>query len=196
LKNNLLLGSGNAGKIKEIKFYLEYFNLFNNFNILDLSSFKDLGEPEENGSTFEENSIIKSTYFYNKTGHLTLSDDSGFIVEEMEKFPGIKTARAAKEMGGEQEVVNYIFKKNPNIQKIGATFYCSLSLVGHKINQVVTGRVVGSMIASKKGNDGFGYDPFFIPQNSNKTFAEMGLKEKMSLSHRFEAFKLLSITQK
>ena len=67
MKNNLLLGSGNAGKIKEIKFYLEYFNLFNNFKILDLSSFKDLGEPEENGTTFEENSIIKSTYFYNKT---------------------------------------------------------------------------------------------------------------------------------
>ena len=65
MKNNLLLGSGNAGKIKEIKFYLEYFNLFNNFKILDLSCFKDLGEPEENGSTFEENSIIKSTYFYN-----------------------------------------------------------------------------------------------------------------------------------
>ena len=196
MKNNLLLGSGNAGKIKEIKFYLEYFNLFNNFNILDLSSFKDLGEPEENGSTFEENSIIKSTYFYNKTGHLTLSDDSGFIVEEMEKFPGIKTARAAKEMGGEQEVVNYIFKKNPKIKKIGATFYCSLSLVGHKINQVVTGKAVGTIISNKKGNGGFGYDPFFIPQNSNKTFAEMGLKEKMSLSHRFEAFKLLSITQK
>jgi XTP/dITP diphosphohydrolase len=196
LKNNLLLGSGNAGKIKEIKFYLEYFNLFNNFNILDLSSFKDLGEPEENGSTFKENSIIKSTYFYNATGHLTLSDDSGFIVEEMEKFPGIKTARVAKEMGGEQEVVNYIFKKNPKIKKIGATFYCSLSLVGHKINQVVTGKAVGTIISNKKGNGGFGYDPFFIPQNSNKTFAEMDLKEKMSLSHRFEAFKLLSITQK
>jgi len=196
LKNNLLLGSGNAGKIKEIKFYLEYFNLFNNFNILDLSSFKDLGEPEENGSTFKENSIIKSTYFYNATGHLTLSDDSGFIVEEMEKFPGIKTARVAKEMGGEQEVVNYIFKKNPKIKKIGATFYCSLSLVGHKINQVVTGKAVGTIISNKKGNGGFGYDPFFIPQNSNKTFAEMGLKEKMSLSHRFEAFKLLSINQK
>jgi XTP/dITP diphosphohydrolase len=196
LKNNLLLGSGNAGKIKEIKFYLEYFSLFNNFKILDLSSFKDLGEPEENGSTFEENSVIKSTYFYNKTDCLTLSDDSGFIVEEMKSFPGIKTARVANEMGGEQQVVNYIFSKNPKKQKIDATFHCSLSLVGYKINQVVTGKVVGSIISSKKGNDGFGYDPFFIPQNSNKTFAEMGLKEKMSLSHRFEAFKLLSITQK
>ena len=196
MKNNLLLGSGNAGKIKEIKFYLEYFSLFNNFKILDLSSFKDLGEPEENGSTFEENSLIKSTYFYNKTDCLTLSDDSGFIVEEMESFPGIKTARVANEMGGEQQVVNYIFSKNPKKQKIDATFHCSLSLVGYKINQVVTGKVVGSIISSKKGNDGFGYDPFFIPQNSNKTFAEMGLKEKMFLSHRFEAFKILSITQK
>ena len=196
MKNNLLLGSGNAGKIKEIKFYLEYFSLFNNFKILDLSSFKDLGEPEENGSTFEENSVIKSTYFYNKTDCLTLSDDSGFIVEEMESFPGIKTARVANEMGGEQQVVNYIFSKNPKKQKIDATFHCSLSLVGYKIDQVVTGKVVGSIISSKKGNDGFGYDPFFIPQNSNKTFAEMGLKEKMFLSHRFEAFKTLSITQK
>ena len=131
-----------------------------------------------------------------KTDCLTLSDDSGFIVEEMESFPGIKTARVANEMGGEQQVVNYIFSKNPKKQKIDATFHCSLSLVGYKIDQVVTGKVVGSIISSKKGNDGFGYDPFFIPQNSNKTFAEMGLKEKMFLSHRFEAFKTLSITQK
>ena len=63
MENNLLLGSGNTGKVKEIKFYLEYFNLFKNFKILDLSSFRDLGEPEENGSTFEENSIIKSNFF-------------------------------------------------------------------------------------------------------------------------------------
>ena len=196
MKNNLLLGSGNAGKIKEIKFYLEYFNLFNNFKILDLSSFKDLGEPKENGATFEENSVIKSTYFYNKTKCLTLSDDSGFIVKGMKNFPGIKTARVVKEMGDEQEVINYIFRKNPKKQKISATFHCSLSLVGYEINKIVTGIVAGSIISSKRGGEGFGYDPFFIPQNTNKTFAEMGLKEKMFLSHRFEAFKILSITQK
>ena len=196
MKNNLLLGSSNTGKVKEIIFYLEYFNLFKNFKILDLSSFKDLGEPEENGSTFKENSVIKSTYFYNKTKCLTLSDDSGFIVEGMKNFPGIKTARVAQEMGDEQQVINYIFSKNPKKQKISATFHCSLSLVGFKINQIVTGTVVGSIISNKRGNDGFGYDPFFIPQNFNKTFAEMGLKEKMFLSHRFEAFKMLSITQK
>jgi XTP/dITP diphosphohydrolase len=196
LKNNLLLGSGNPGKIKEIKFYLEYFNLFTDRNIIDLSNFSDVGEPEENGSTFEENSIIKSNFFFKKTNCLTLSDDSGFIVEEMENFPGVKTARVAKEMGGEQKVVDYIFSKRTKKQKISATFYCSLSLVGQKINNVVTGKISGFIIPHKKGNDGFGYDPFFIPLHSKKTFAEMGNNQKMKLSHRFEAFKILSTIQK
>ena len=196
MKNNLLLGSGNAGKIKEIKFYLEYFNLFKNFKIIDISNFAGIGEPEENGSTFEENSIIKSTFFYKKTNCLSLSDDSGFIVEGMENFPGIKTARVTKEMGCEQKVVDYIFSNNPRKQKIRTTFHCSLSLVGNNINQVVTGKVIGFIVTNKIGNDGFGYDPFFMPLGSNKTFAEMGLNEKMSLSHRFKAFKILSTTQK
>ena len=196
MKNNLLLGSGNPGKIKEIKFYLEYFNLFTDRNIIDLSNFSDVGEPEENGSTFEENSIIKSTFFFKKTNCLTLSDDSGFIVEEMGNFPGVKTARVAKEMGGEQKVVDYIFSKKTKKQKISATFYCSLSLVGQKINNVVTGKISGFIIPHKKGNDGFGYDPFFIPVHSKKTFAEMGNNQKMKLSHRFEAFKILSTIQK
>ena len=196
LKNNLLLGSGNAGKIKEIKFYLKYFNLFTGFKIIDLSFFTGLGEPIENGSTFKENSIIKSTFFFDKTKCLTLSDDSGFTVEGMENFPGIKTARVAEEMGGEQQVVNYIFEKNPNKQKISATFHCCISLVGHKVNQTVTGKVGGFIISNKTGNGGFGYDPYFIPSNSKRTFAEMSLKEKLTLSHRFEAFKILSTTQK
>ena len=196
MKNNLLLGSGNPGKIKEIKFYLEYFKIFTDRNIIDLSNFSDVGEPEENGSTFEENSIIKSTFFFKKTNCLTLSDDSGFIVEEMENFPGVKTARVAKEMGGEQKVVDYIFSKKTKEQKISATFYCSLSLVGQKINNVVTGKISGFIIPHKKGNDGFGYDPFFIPLHSKKTFAEMGDNQKMKLSHRFEAFKILSTIQK
>ena len=196
MKNNLLLGSRNSGKIKEIKFYLEYFNLFTNFKIVDLSSFTGLGEPIESGSTFEQNSIIKSTFFFNKTNCLTLSDDSGFTVEGMENFPGIKTARVTKEMGGEQQVVNFIFKNNPSRHKIKATFHCCLSLISDKVNRVVTGKVNGFIISNKKGNEGFGYDPYFIPSSSKRTFAEMGLKEKMILSHRFEAFKILSTIQK
>ena len=196
LASNLLLGSGNSGKIKEIKFYLKYFNLFTDFKIIDLSSFKGLGEPIENGLTFKENSIIKSTFFFNKTNYLTLSDDSGFTVEGMKNFPGIKTARIAKEMGGEQQVINFIFNKNPNKKKISATFHCCISLVGHKVNQAVIGKVGGFIISNKTGNGGFGYDPYFIPSNSKRTFAEMSLKEKLTLSHRFEAFKILSTTQK
>ncbi len=140
--------------------------------------------------------LLNQLFFFHKTNCLTLSDDSGFTVEGMGNFPGIKTARVAKEMGGEQQVVNYIFKKNPNKHKIGATFHCCLSLIGQKVNVVVTGKVDGFIIAHKTGNEGFGYDPYFIPSSSKKTFAEMGLKEKMILSHRFEAFKILSTIQK
>ena len=196
MKNNLLLGSGNPGKIKEIKFYLEYFNLFTDKNIIDLSNFLDVGEPKENGSTFEENSLIKSTFFFKKTNCLTLSDDSGFIVEEMENFPGIKTARVAKEMGGEQKVVDYIFSQKNKEKKVRVTFFCSLSLIGQKINRVATGKISGFIVPDRKGNNGFGYDPFFIPIHSKKTFAEMGTEEKMKISHRFEAFKILSAIQK
>ena len=99
-------------------------------------------------------------------------------------------------MGGEQQVINYIFSKNLAKKKLSATFHCSLALIGYKINRVVTGKVDGFIIPNKTGNGGFGYDPFFIPINSKKTFAEMGLKEKMTLSHRFQAFKILSTTQK
>ena len=94
-----------------------------------------MGEPIENGSTFEENSIIKSTFFFNKTNYLTLSDDSGFTVEGMDNFPGIKTARVAKEMGGEQKSLILFLIKNPNKHKISATFHCCLSLIGNKVNR-------------------------------------------------------------
>ena len=140
--------------------------------------------------------LLNQLFFFDKTNCLTLSDDSGFTVEWMENFPGVKTARVAKEMGGEQQVVNYIFEKNPNKQKISATFHCCISLVGHKVNQTVTGKVGGFIISNKTGNGGFGYDPYFIPSNSKRTFAGMGLKEKLILSHRFEAFRILSTTQK
>ena len=196
MANKLLLGSRNSGKIEEIKFYLEYFNLFTGFKIIDLSSFKGLSEPIEYGVTFKENSIIKSTFYFNETKYLTLSDDSGFTVEGMDSFPGIKTARVAKEMGGEQKVVNFIFKNNPNKNKISATFHCCLSLIGNKVKRAVTGKVSGFIISNRRGNRGFGYDPYFIPASSKKTFAEMALQEKMILSHRFEAFKILSTIQK
>ena len=192
LKNNLLLGTNNKGKLREFIFYIKHFNLFSGHKIIDLSEFENIGEPNEDGKTFEENCEIKSKYFLGKTNMLVLCDDSGFSVDKLNNYPGIKTAREAKKLGGEQRVVDLIFNKFENLSYIGASFFCSICVLGKKQKYIVSGSIPGFIIKDKRGDNGFGYDPYFIPKNNNKTFAEMNEKQKLLNSHRYEAFKELS----
>ena len=192
MSNKLLLGSSNPGKLKEIKFYLNYFNLFNDYEVLTTKNLDKHEEPVENASTFEENANIKSQFYFKLTGNTTISDDSGFIIDELHDYPGIKTARVAKELGGEQKVMDHIFSQFKDRAEINATFYCSLSLVSINKNLNCLGSVKGKMIPHQKGNDGFGYDPYFIPNLETQTYAEMTNEKKMISSHRFSAFQILS----
>ena len=192
MKNRVLLGTGNSGKIKEILFYLKHFNIFQTFKTLTPSDFKHLSEPIEDGITFEDNAKLKSNFFYEATNILSLSDDSGLMVDKLNGYPGIKTARVAKDLGGEQKVVDYIFSKFENKTHLKATFHCSIALIGDDMKFICSGKVKGSIIPTNRGNKGFGYDPYFIPENNSKTFAEMAIEEKMMLSHRFNAFKVLA----
>ena len=191
MQNKILLGTGNQGKLKEFHYYINHFQLFKNYTILNLKDFILSIEPDENGNNFDENSKIKSIFYFQNLNLKTLSDDSGFIVNNFNNFPGIKTARAGKEMGGEQKVIDYIYNQlNKDI--IEAIFYCSLSLIGEGPPVTVLGQVKGTILPSPKGKNGFGYDPYFIPENNTKTFAEMSSEEKMLCSHRYDAFKKLS----
>tara|TARA_B100001057_G_scaffold246126_1_gene246448 strand:- start:1969 stop:2568 length:600 start_codon:yes stop_codon:yes gene_type:complete len=192
LKNSLLLGTSNASKLQEFIFYIEHFSLFKNFQIHDLTSFKDLGEPIEDGKTFEDNAEIKSKYFLKKTNCLVLSDDSGFIVDDLKDYPGINTARETRKMGGEQKVIDFIFTKFENLNYVDACFFCSICIFGKEEKLNVSGSIPGFIINERRGINGFGYDPYFIPRNSNKTFAEMDKKQKLLSSHRFKAFEKLS----
>ena len=192
MKNRILLGTGNAGKIKEIRFYLKHFNIFQTFETLTPSDFKHLGEPIEDGTTFEANAKLKSNFFYSATNLLSLSDDSGLIIDKLNGYPGIKTARVAKDLGGEQKVIDYIFSNFENEPQLKATFHCSIALIGDDKKLICSGKVRGSIIPTHRGDKGFGYDPYFIPENNSKTFAEMAVEEKMILSHRFNAFKILA----
>ena len=164
MKNNLLLGTNNKGKLREFIFYIKHFNLFSGHKIIDLSEF-DM---------------------------LVICDDSGFSVDKLNNYPGIKTAREAKKLGGEQRVVDLIFNKFENLSYIGASFFCSICVLGKKQKYIVSGSIPGFIIKDKRGDNGFGYDPYFIPKNNNKTFAEMNEKQKLLNSHRYEAFKELS----
>jgi XTP/dITP diphosphohydrolase len=192
LKNRLLLGSGNLGKLKEIQFYLNHFSIYLGYEVITTKDLNNLIEPVEDALTFQENAKIKSQHYFHLTGLTTISDDSGFIIDGLDNYPGVKTARVAKDLGSEQDVINFIFSKFENMKQLSATFYCALSLITKDKQYNCLGKIKGKMIPEKKGTNGFGYDAFFIPNQSENTFAEMSDDKKLVSSHRFQAFKLLS----
>ena len=141
----------------------------------------------------KENLKLKSFYFYSKSNLTSLSDDSGFIIDGSENFPGVKTARYAKENGGITGAIKKLFQEYNEKETIPITFHCSLSYKSHDREISATGSVKGNLINTSAGDNGFGYDPYFIPINNNKTFAEMETEQKLLHSHRFYAFQDLAL---
>ena len=186
----LLIGTNNKGKYKEIKDLLPKY-----IKTHSTSEFK-LKSPREDGQTFEENSIIKSKYFSKKTKLICLADDSGLEIDILDKSPGIYSARWGGKKGDFNKAINRVYKelskrdRNWKQKKIRARFICSLSISYLDKNIVtVTGKVEGSISVIPKGNNGFGYDPIFIPKNKKKTFGEMSSSQKYKMDHRYNAFR-------
>lgn len=190
LKNQkLLIASNNQGKVREIQSLLSSFD----FEVISASSF-DIPEPEETGLTFAENSRLKAKYYGSLTNLPALADDSGFCVEELDGFPGLYSARVAGEDKNYYKVFNQIEDslKQRNLETSKAHFICSLA-IWYPDGSLYDfeGRVDGMLSFPAKGENGFGYDPIFVPQGYNKTFAQMNKVEKDQISHRFIAFKKL-----
>jgi len=188
--SHLLIGSNNKGKLKEIKALLP-----KRMKIYSTSDF-DIKSPLENGKTFEENSIIKSKYFSKKTKLPCLADDSGLEIDILNKAPGIYSARWGGKNSDFNKAIKKVYKeldkkdKNWKSKKIKARFICSLSISYlDKIIACVRGKIEGTISTEPKGNNGFGYDPIFIPNEKKLTFGEMSSKVKYKMDHRFNAFK-------
>ena len=188
--SKLLIGTNNRGKYKEIKDLMPKY-----IKTYSTSEFK-LKSPKENGQTFEENSIIKSKYFSKKTKLMCLADDSGLEIDILDKSPGIYSARWGGKKGDFKKAINKVYKelskkdKNWRYKRVKARFICSLSLcyLDKKIASVL-GKVEGYISVNPKGENGFGYDPIFIPKNKRKTFGEISSLQKYKIDHRFFAFK-------
>jgi XTP/dITP diphosphohydrolase len=186
----LLIGTNNKGKYKEIKDLLPKY-----IKTHSVSEFK-LKSPREDGSTFEENSIIKSKHFSKKTRLICLADDSGLEIDILNKSPGIYSARWGGRKGDFKKAINRVYKelskkdKNWKLKKVKARFICALSIcyLDKKIASVL-GKVEGYISTKPKGKNGFGYDPIFIPKNKKKSFGEMSFLQKYKIDHRFAAFK-------
>jgi XTP/dITP diphosphohydrolase len=188
--SQLLIGSNNKGKLKEIKALLP-----KRIKIYSTSDF-NIKSPVENGKTFEDNSIIKSKYFSKKTNLPCLADDSGLEIDILNKAPGIYSARWGGKNSDFNKAIKRVYReldkkdKNWKKKKIKARFVCSLSISYlEKLIACVRGKVEGTISTEPKGNNGFGYDPIFIPKDKRLTFGEMSLKAKYKMDHRFNAFK-------
>ena len=184
----ITIGTNNQGKYKEICDLLPV-------NIKKYSP-KELNilSPEETGKSFKENSFLKASYFSKKTNQICLSDDSGLEIDLLKGKPGIYSSRWAGEKNDFDLAIEKVFSEMRNITKNWknqnkARFICNMTLYwpdGQSFSS--EGYIEGKISDIKKGKNGFGYDPIFIPNGYKKTFAEMVPKLKMSIDHRFNAF--------
>ena len=184
--DKILVGTHNKGKFIEMSDLLP--KKIKKISPIDL----DIKSPIENGKTFEENSKIKAEFFCKNSNLVTLSDDSGLEVDALNGEPGIFSSRFAEDLGGFENAMKKILERIKKINKGSkAQFISSLTIQwpnGKKITE--TGVIKGSL-TDIRGENGFGYDPIFVPEGYSKTFAEMNYKEKLKIDHRQIAYKKL-----
>jgi len=186
----ILIGSNNNGKIKEIKDLLP-----KKLKIYTPKEYK-IKSPKETGNTFKKNSYLKAKYFSKKTGKICLADDSGLEIYILDKLPGIYSARWAGKKKNFNMAINKVYKKLKKKKlknnKVKARFVCALTIYwpnGKFISSI--GKISGNISKNKIGKKGFGYDPIFIPEGKKLTFGQMRPSLKYKIDHRFKAFKKL-----
>ena len=183
----IIIGTNNDGKYKEICDLLPE-------KIIKYSPKEfNIKTPEETGKNFEENSLLKATYFSKKTNLICLSDDSGLAIDLLRGSPGIYSSRWA-DNNNFDKAIEKVFNEMNNIKKNWekentAKFICCLTICWPNGKSAISkGMVEGRISLEKKGNNGFGYDPIFIPNGYKQTFGEMKAKLKMSIDHRYKAY--------
>jgi len=187
--DSLVVATHNQGKLREFR------DLFDPLGIAIASS-GELGvsEPEETGSTFEENARLKAVVTAAATGRLALADDSGLAVEALGDAPGIHSARWA---GEPRDFYRAMSKVENELQAMGAVapgqrrakFVCMLCLANPQgAVQFFEGTVPGHLVWPPRGTQGFGYDPMFVPLGYDITVGEMDPDKKHAISHRAKAF--------
>ena len=188
----IVIASHNDGKVEEIRGLLKKYK----FKIFSLKKFSHI-EPKENGKTFIQNSVIKAVNALKITGLPSISDDSGLCIPALNNDPGIYSARwAGKGKNFDlaaKKIEKKLFEKYRNKQKLFKAFFCCALTVALPDGTIKSfeGKVFGTLQFPPKGNNGFGYDPIFIPKGYKKTFGEMKYSFKERISHRQKAFKKL-----
>ena len=186
----IIFATTNEGKMKEIRAIMAD----SGYEIVSLKEAGISVDVEENGTTFEENAIIKASTIAKVTGEMVLADDSGLEVDYMDKAPGVYSARF---LGEDTDYViknNYILEKLQGVPKEDRTarFVCVIALAYPDGTCITKRATIEGYIGYKiRGENGFGYDPIFMVDEFDKTTAELSMEEKNEISHRAKALRAI-----
>jgi XTP/dITP diphosphohydrolase len=188
MKNKIILASKNKGKIKEVREIWDGTDI----DLISLIDLEDFSEIEESGTTFEQNARIKAEAVYRKYKLPSIADDSGIIAEQLFGAPGVYSARYAgidaADEDNNRKLIRELEKfKEPHY----ASYICFAVFFDGNEFKIARGEVKGKIIKEPRGQNGFGYDPLFIPEGYSLTMGELPADEKNKISHRGKAFKNL-----
>lgn len=181
----LLVATRNSGKVQEIKLALQDLPLRLRFP----DEFPELSLVDESGNSYEENAIIKARSYSRQTGLCALADDSGLEVAALGGGPGLLSARYAGSQASDEERIARLLSELSSSQgrERQARFMCVVAIADSRLINVAEGRCEGRIAEVPRGENGFGFDPIFIPENYESTFAELSLQTKNKISHRAQA---------
>jgi XTP/dITP diphosphohydrolase len=175
----LVFASNNKNKIKEIQALVS--------DSIQIISLEDIGCTEdipETAETIEGNAILKTNYITSNYGYNCFADDTGLEVEALNGAPGVYSARYAGEQKDANDNMNKLLSELKDKTNRNANFKTVICLNLNGTQQLFTGIINGKIIDEKIGTNGFGYDPIFIAEGHQKTFAQLTLEEKANISHR------------
>jgi len=175
----LLFATNNKHKLKEIQHLLGH-----KIKLLCLDDIHCNDEIPEDYHTLEENASQKAWYIYNKYGVNCFADDTGLEIEYLNNEPGVFSARYAGPGKNSEDNIVKVLELLKGIKQRKARFRTVISLLIDGKETQFEGIVNGTILTEKHGDDGFGYDPIFLPEGFNQSFAEMSLSEKNKISHR------------
>lgn len=187
----LVIATTNQGKVQEI---IQLFRMhkLDGFQVQSLQGFS-IEECDEPFDTFMDNAKHKAQYYAQETNCITLADDSGLCIHGLDGFPGVKTKDFLEACGGSEAAFQTLQKKMEGATDHQASFHTALVLYFPKDKSFITtkGQVCGCITFPPRGKEGFGFDPIFIPEGFESTYAELGVHIKNQHSHRAQALQKL-----
>jgi XTP/dITP diphosphohydrolase len=192
MSTRLLLATRNAGKLAELQRLLEA--AVPGVEVVGLRDVDDYPEAPETGATFAENALIKAREAVRHTGLPAVADDSGLTVDALNGMPGVLSARWSGRHGDDDANTALLLGQVADVpdERRGAAFVCAAALVTPDgVERVMERQWRGRLVREKRGTNGFGYDPVFVPEGLDVTSAELAPDEKDARSHRGQAFAAL-----